>query len=109
MTTRKHYHVSVNMAGYMPDGDPEVYTTKAAAVAAGIWHKEQFQESGDLVGDKWVPEYAVRGSARLGGYVVERNGDNRYALPTYINVDVHPCRDASCAEWFDEDGEVIEY
>jgi hypothetical protein len=107
--TRRHWHLSVNMAGYLPDGDPEVYTSKESAVAAAMWHKEQFQEQGDTnKNGNWVPFYRVFGNARKGGYMVERNGDNTYALPYYINVD-GPCTDASCADWFNEDGEVIDY
>jgi hypothetical protein len=98
--TRKHYHVIVNMAGYMPDGDPEYYTSRRAAEAGAIWHKEQFLERDqqDAKG-RWVPGYQVTGSARKGGFTAYRLDDGEVqptTLPMYITIE-GPCRDAVCA------------
>lgn len=107
MTTRKHYHVCVNMAGYMPDSDPEVHLTRYDAERSAAWHKEQFLEQGEEVNGRWVPEYKATGSLRSGLIQVDRYGDSRYSLPYYIHID-GPCRDAGCADWFDEEGNVVE-
>lgn len=106
--SRKHFHVIVNMAGYMPDNDPDIVLTRRDAEASAKFHKDNFLEAGDL-DDKgnWVPEYRAYGSARTGGYRIERTPYDPYSLDYYISIE-GPCTDAACDDYFTDDGELDE-
>lgn len=107
MSSPKHYHVSCNMAGYLPDSDPELFLTLADAQEGALYHAENFREQGDTDGrGRWVPEYRVRGNKRE-GYVVSRHPYDAYSLDYYISIS-DPCTDASCADYFTEEGELDE-
>ena len=90
----KHYHVFVEMPGYLPENEPEIYPTRKQAEAAAKWHADGYR---DMIADSQpyptAAEWQVTGSARSGRYTVERGP---YALPTYITIAT--CDDATCEQ-----------
>lgn len=70
-----NYAVIVNIAGYLPEGEPEIYRNLTDARNGAQWHAEQFREL----------EYKVKGNKRE-GYVAQRDFSDPYELPTYISI-----------------------
>lgn len=86
----RHYHVFVGMPGYLPDNEPEVYTTLKDARAAAKWHADGWRDfAWESEGSD--PVISVTGSAKSGRYTVDRG---EYTLPIYITID--PCTDRTC-------------
>lgn len=84
---RRHYHVGMNIPGYLPDGDVEVYTRRKDAERRAAEMKRQVLE------DNWEPEvdrWVASGSARSGDIWLERP-DVTYDLGLHIWI--HPCED----------------
>jgi hypothetical protein len=88
---KAHYHVVVNMAGYMPDTEPGLYQTKRDAQDAALWHAEDFRND---IADGEGDTRTVRGNKR-DGYVIDDSA-NPYHLPTYISI--NECYESDCGE-----------
>lgn len=54
-----NYAVIVNMPGYLPDSEPEIYRNVTDARNGAQWHAEQFREDGYTVKGNKKDGYAV--------------------------------------------------
>jgi hypothetical protein len=87
----EHYHVVVNMPGYLPDNDVEIYHRKRDAHSSALWYANSYRE----LNDDLTPEdgkYHVLGSARSGGYVVTRLGWK-------LLITIETCFDSICDDY----------
>ena len=72
------YTVVVNMAGYLPNNEPECYRTKRDAQAGAKWWADDYRDDETRL---------VTGNARSGYTVGARNPTERpFTIPTYITV-----------------------
>lgn len=84
-----HYHVIVNMPGYLPDSDePELYESFRDAQRGAKWHRDDLREAG------YTRQFSF--NLRRGWYMTDPKRYGRcYA------VSIADCSDAECAPVYD--------
>jgi hypothetical protein len=88
---KAHYHVVINLAGYMPDSEPNYCTTLTDARNVAQSHADDFR---NFIADGEGDTHTVLGNKRE-GYVID-DPANPYHLPTYISI--NECYESDCAD-----------